>query len=137
MVEFTRTRRQGAEVELTPLIDVVFQLLVFFLLTSTLLAQSIPIDLPKAATGQEVQRTLAIGIDARGQIYLDGQSIERSELRGRFRRAKQDADDQALRAVIAADGQTPHAQVIEVLDMLRLEGLSNMAFQIEAAPAAP
>ncbi|TPV93300.1 MAG: biopolymer transporter ExbD [Myxococcales bacterium FL481] len=131
MIEFDRARRRHADIELTPLIDVVFQLLVFFLLTSTLMAHAIPVDLPRATTGEDTAHTVAVTIDARGLLYVDEVRIERSALRERLRTALRDARAKPSRAVIIADGTTPHARVVEVVDGLRQEGVSQLSFRVQ------
>ena len=135
MIEFRRARRSATEVELTPLIDVVFQLLVFFLLTSAFIAETIPLELPEATTGQRTPSTLSISIDRSGQAYLDAVAVSASELRRHARTERQDHSE--LRAVIAADGQTPHARVVEVIDLLRQEEISSFAFTVTRESSDP
>lgn len=128
MIEFRRNRRRAAEVELTPLIDVVFQLLVFFLLTSAFISHTIPMELPQAATGEQAHATLAVSIDRGGQVFLDAAPVSAEELRSRVRAARESHAD--LRAVIAADGRIEHAKVVRVIDILRQERISKFAISV-------
>jgi biopolymer transport protein ExbD len=128
MIEFPRTRRRTAEVDLTPLIDVVFQLLVFFLLTSAFISNTIPMELPQAATGQQTSATLAVSLDHNGQIFLDAIPVTPEELRTRVRAAREAHKE--LQAVIAADGRITHAQVVRVIDILRQERISKFAINV-------
>ena len=135
MIEFRRAQRRAAEVELTPLIDVVFQLLVFFLLTSAFIAETIPLELPEASTGERTPGTLTVSIDRGGQIFFDAVPVSLGELRDRVRAARHDHAE--LRAVIAADGRTAHARVVKVIDLLREEQISSFAFNVTHEEAKP
>jgi biopolymer transport protein ExbD len=128
MIEFPRARRRTAEVDLAPLIDVVFQLLVFFLLTSAFISNTIPMELPQAATGEQTSASLAVSIDHSGQIFLDAIPVTPEELRTRVRTAREAHDE--LRAVIAADGRISHAQVVQVIDILRQERITEFAINV-------
>ena len=128
MIEFQRNQRRTSEVELTPLIDVVFQLLVFFLLTSAFISHTIPMELPRAATGEQTPATIAVSIDQSGQIFLDAIPVSTDELRDQVRAAREADGD--LRAVIAADGRIFHAKVVQVIDILRQERITNFAINV-------
>jgi biopolymer transport protein ExbD len=128
MIEFPRARRRTAEVDLAPLIDVVFQLLVFFLLTSAFISNTIPMELPQAATGEQTSASLAVSIDHSGQVFLDAIPVTPEELRTRVRAAREAHDE--LRAVIAADGRISHAQVVQVIDILRQERITEFAINV-------
>lgn len=128
MIEFRRERKRTAEVELTPLIDVVFQLLVFFLLTSAFISNTIPMELPQAATGEQTSATLAVSIDRSGQIFLDALPVDADELRSRVQASREMHED--LRAVIAADGRIVHAKVVQVIDILRQERITKFAINV-------
>lgn len=128
MIEFPRARRRTAEVDLTPLIDVVFQLLVFFLLTSAFISNTIPMELPQAATGEQTSATLAVSIDHGGQVFLDAIPVTLEELRTRVRTAREAHTE--IQAVIAADGRITHAQVVQVIDILRQERISKFAINV-------
>ncbi|MEM8710152.1 MAG: biopolymer transporter ExbD, partial [Planctomycetota bacterium] len=80
-MEFARRPRRRSTIELTPLIDVVFQLLVFFLLTSSFVQPSLRLDLPRGATLDDPDPTpIIVEIDAEGQIAVDGEIVESDEL---------------------------------------------------------
>jgi biopolymer transport protein ExbD len=117
-------------INVTPLVDVALVLLVVLMVTATyIVGQTIPMDLPKAATGETLATTLSISIDARGETWLDGKAIDRAMLRQRVRVVKR-ASPQA-RAVIAADGGTQHRSVVSVIDLLRQEGITQFAINVQ------
>lgn len=117
-------------INVTPLVDVALVLLVILMVTATyVVARTIPLDLPKAATGETQPSTLAISIDSGGAIWLDGDAIDREALRQRVRSAKSTKPD--TRAVIAADGAARHRSVVSVIDLLRQEGISQFAINVQ------
>ena len=117
-------------INVTPLVDVVLVLLVVLMVTAGyIVSQTIPVELPKGATGETVSSTLAISVDESGKTYLDAQPADEAELRQRIKRArKADAD---TRAVIAADGKTDHRFVVGVIDLLRQEGVNRFAINVQ------
>lgn len=117
-------------INVTPLVDVVLVLLIILMVTAGyIVARTIPVDLPKSATGEATNLTLAITIDASGKTYLDAEPMANVALRERIRLARQ--RDPETRAVIAADGATPHRSVVSVIDLLRLEGISRFAINVQ------
>jgi biopolymer transport protein TolR len=117
-------------INVTPLVDVVLVLLIVLMVTAGyIVSQTIPVDLPKGATGESTSITLAITVDQQGRTFLDGQLVARDALRTRIRQAH--ARDRETRAVIAADGSTRHREVVAVIDLLRQEGVSRFAINVQ------
>ncbi len=117
-------------INVTPLVDVVLVLLVVLMVTATYIAsRTIPVDLPKGATGEATNVVLAITVDASGELYLDGTRAQESELRSRVRRAR--SQDPDVRAVIAADASSRHGSVVRVIDLLRQERVNRFAINVE------
>ncbi|MFO0658931.1 MAG: biopolymer transporter ExbD [Polyangiaceae bacterium] len=124
-------------INVTPMVDIMMVLLVVFLVTAKLISSNaVPVDLPKASTGNELQTILAVSIDSSGAIRVDGHVIENDDaLRAAARHAR--ARDAEPRTVLQADGAVPHSRVVHVMDLLRLEGISRLAFAVEPTPATP
>ena len=121
-------------INVTPLVDIVLVLLIVLMVTSSYLVnKSISVELPKAATGETVTPTLSISIDVAGKLYLDGQVIEADDLRRRIAAAYR--SDPEVKAIISADGRVTHAQVVSVIDTLRLEKVTK--FAINTSPLEP
>lgn len=117
-------------INVTPLVDVVLVLLVILMVTSAYIAsQTIPLDLPKGATGEGQATTLAISIDRGGTLYVDGHPVTNEALRAQVKSTRAQHPD--TRAVIAADGDTSHRQVVRVIDVLRQEGIVKYAIQVQ------
>jgi len=116
-------------INVTPLVDVVLVLLVVLMVTAGYIAsKAIPVDLPKAATGETVPQTIILSIDERGTVFADGTQVADAELRRRIAAAKKAKPD--LRAVIAADGRATHRSVVRVVDVLRQENVTEFALDV-------
>jgi biopolymer transport protein ExbD len=116
-------------INVTPLVDVVLVLLVVLMVTAGYIAsRAIPVDLPQAATGETVPQTLALSIDQKGALYLDGRAVSEVEMRAGVAGRKRARPD--VRAVIAADGRIPHQRVIRLIDLLRQEHVTEFALDV-------
>ena len=97
-------------------------LLVIFIVTAKIIVTpAVPLDLPHAAHGEEVQVVLSIIMPARGPMLVDGAPLPNDEALEEKARASA-AVNPELRAVIQADGEVPHRRVVHVLDELRGRG---------------
>ena len=124
------------EINVTPFVDVMLVLLVIFMVTANYIVnQSINIQLPKADTGQVIQsRNLAFVIDKESRVYLDGRAVEVAELGEKIKAFMgQQADGTTIQAVISADTATPHGAVVKVIDVIRKNGITELAINVEAA----
>ncbi len=118
-----------SSINITPFVDVVLVILIIFLVTATyVVARSIPVDLPRARTGEEVVTTLSISLDASGVIYLDGAPVSEADLLRRLPAVKRENPD--VRAVIAADGAVRYRAVMRLTDLVRRAGISRLAFNV-------
>jgi len=88
-VEFRRGRSADPSLNLTPLIDVIFQLLVFFMLTSTFSYPALQLDLPSAKAEAEaaVPQVFVLSLDGAGQLYLNRERVAEGELEADLRAA--------------------------------------------------
>jgi biopolymer transport protein ExbD len=115
-------------INVTPLVDVALVLLVVLMVTATYLAaRTIPMALPTAETGEAVTATLAVSIEPSGATWLDGRRVDRSELRNRIAESRRRS---TTRAFIAADGRTAHRFVVGVIDLLRQQGITQIAINV-------
>jgi biopolymer transport protein TolR len=124
-----------AGINVTPLVDVMLVLLVIFVVTAKIIVTpAVPLDLPHAAHGEEVQVVLSIVVPVRGPTLVNGAAVtDDSELEKHAQAAFAASSD--LRAVIQADGEVPHRKVIHLLDELKGLGITRVAFG--ALPDAP
>jgi biopolymer transport protein ExbD len=117
-----------AGINVTPLVDVTLVLLIIFIVTAKIIVQSgLPMDLPKAASGEEVQVIFSVELLADGKTYVDSKPVRDDEAVGPLaKRAKGEHAD--LRAVIRAEAAVPHGRVIGILDRLKRAGVAKIAF---------
>lgn len=122
---------EDPEVNLTPLIDVVFILLIFFMVSTTFLKESeIKIELPEASGEplEEHREQLEIVIDAEGHYFIDQQQVVNTELETLKKAIQKYIGDQTeLPVVIRADRTTPYEAVIRAMDATAQMGLLNMS----------
>lgn len=125
-------RREDPDVNLTPLIDVVFLLLIFFMVSTTFERETeISIELPEAS-GQPMQtekQVVEISIDARGRYFVNRQEVINTQI-DTLKRAIQEAagDQEKPRVILSADRNTPHQAVITAMDAARQLGFVNLTF---------
>jgi biopolymer transport protein ExbD len=125
-------------INVTPLVDITLVLLIIFMVTTKIvLNQTVPLDLPKAATGtSDVQVVFSIVMAADGRAMVDGKSIANDDA---ILQLARDAQSQHadLRAVIKADSAVTHGRVIHVLDLLKQAHISKIAFGVTQIAPAP
>ncbi len=125
-----------AAINVTPLVDITLVLLVIFMVTATYVVKdAIAVDLPRAASGGEtVGQTLAFALDRDGTLYVDGRAATPGEAREAVRAAV--ARSPEARAIISADRAVSHGRVVEVIDLVKREGLTRFAIDVEREEGA-
>jgi biopolymer transport protein ExbD len=129
-------------INVTPLVDITLVLLIIFMVTTKIvLNQTVPLDLPKAATGtSDVQTVFSIILSTDGRVLVDSNQIANDDAILPMARTAQ-TQHPDLRVVIKADSAVTHGRVIHVLDLLKQAHVSKIAFGVSptsaAAPAAP
>ncbi|MEM8675308.1 MAG: biopolymer transporter ExbD [Cyanobacteria bacterium P01_G01_bin.67] len=139
------SQSSGANIEILPLIDVIFCILTFFILAAVNFSrqQAISLDLPQAKTGApQMQNILIVTIDDIGQLYVDQNLVSRSDLTWEIKKYKQ-ANPDGLMTLYASKNST-YREVVEVLDILREVGGNRVALatlpegsQPASTPAIP
>lgn len=124
-------------INVTPLVDITLVLLIIFMVTAKLIvSQSLPLDLPKAAKGQEIQLIFGLELHANGDTVVDGKKVPSDD--AIFPLAKEaQAKNPELRVVIRADTSVQHGRVIRALDLLKQAGVSKIAFGVTPVAAEP
>ncbi|MFZ5536154.1 MAG: ExbD/TolR family protein [Pseudomonadota bacterium] len=137
-MNFRPRQRDEVGLDLTPLIDVVFLLLLFFMLTTTFVeATRLKVDLPEAGQGAAAEHKdepWVIEIDAAGHYALNGEVVEADQLAARLRAVPGRSED--TQVLIRADGRATHQAVVRALDAARAAGLVHVGLATEPAPAA-
>jgi len=117
-----------AEINMIPLIDVMLVLLVIFIITAPLLTHAVKIDLPKAASHANLTRPdhIALSIDSTGQLYWNGERIDRTQLAPRMAAAANIEPQPELH--LRADQTTQYQALAEVLAAAGKAGLTRIGF---------
>jgi len=123
--------RDEIDLNLTPLIDVVFLLLIFFMVSTTFEKQSkLKIDLPEAsaeAVKQEAD-TVVIGIDAKGRYFINDRQLVNTQIKTlKMALMKTVGDKKDVPLVLRADAKTPHQSVVVAMDAAAQLGLNRMS----------
>jgi biopolymer transport protein ExbD len=128
-------------INVTPLVDVTLVLLIVFMVTAKIIvSQGMPMDLPKAASGEEVQNVFSVELTLDGKTRVDSLAVATDDSISELARQAR-AKNKDIRAVIRADKKVEHGRVIRVLDLLKQAGVARIAFAVaptarEEVPAA-
>ena len=117
-----------AEINMTPLVDVMLVLLIIFIITAPLMTHSVPVDLPRAASTPTPEKpmTLQVSINADNQIFVGAKVVDRNILETKFREAV--AQDANVEMHLKADRSTRYEFVAETMSAARRAGLSKIGF---------
>ena len=122
-------------INVTPLVDITLVLLIIFMVTAKLIvSKSVPLDLPKAASGSDIQTVFAITLAADGSTQVDTKPVQNDDAIFNLAKGAREKNPE-LRAVIKADSSVPHGRVIHVLDLLKQAQVAKIAFGV--SPVAP
>ncbi|MFO7654738.1 MAG: biopolymer transporter ExbD [Candidatus Krumholzibacteriia bacterium] len=123
----TRRRKRGLIINVTSLIDVMFLLLIFFMVTSTFKNQpAIQLVLPRSATAEEaLVGPTVLYLTADGALFLNDQPVDRAVLRERLRGLK--ATDTEDRIVLRADQDSNHGEVVGLIDLIKETGFTRVS----------
>jgi biopolymer transport protein ExbD len=129
-VKIARREGRKARIEIIPMIDTVFFLLVFFMMASLSMTVhgGIPVNLPKAAKAEAARAPVSISISREDVIYLEREAIEPAQLTARLQERVRTEPEVSV--VIEADTDARHGRVVDVMDAARLAGISKMAIAV-------
>lgn len=130
-MNFRKQRQDSVDVNLTPLIDVVFLLLIFFMVSTTFTRETrLSVELPEADGVPRIEdtRLIEVSVASGGEYAVNGERLVRSDtetLRSVLLRLAQDGTDVPF--VITADAQASHQSVVTVMDVAGRLGFSNLS----------
>ncbi|MFL6724208.1 MAG: protein TolR [Sphingomicrobium sp.] len=125
-----RRRAPMAEINVTPLVDVMLVLLIIFMVTAPLLVAGVPVDLPESRAGalDQQAKPVQIAIDGRGLITVDEAPVKETELPDLLARiAAQPEPAEGRRIYLRADRSLDYGQVMRVMGELNRAGLNRVA----------
>lgn len=124
-------RREEIDLNLTPLIDVVFLLLIFFMVSTTFEKTSkLKIELPEASAKatKQVDKKIVLGIDAKGRYYINDRQLVNTQLKTlKTALLKIAGNARDIPIVLRADAKTPHQSVVRAMDAASQVGLTHLS----------
>ena len=123
-----------AEPNVTPLIDLAFSLLIIFMITTPLLEQTIPLELPTEEEREDdgVQRDLryqAVGVEGPGMYLWGGDRVDETEMRRRLDELKASGDEVILN--VRASGTANYQEVVDLLNLVKASGLTKISLDTQ------
>lgn len=137
-MRFPRRLSQSARVDLIPMIDVVFQLVVFFMVSSTfVLTPGIALDLPQSTSSEQIAlNRLVITVRSATEIYLNRERVSMSELDSRLAELRPEGEG-TMSAVLEGDKGVSYDLLVSVLDLLRRNGYRGIGLRTLPAAGTP
>jgi biopolymer transport protein TolR len=131
-----RNRGLMAEINVTPMIDVMLVLLVIFMVTAPLMTVSVPVDLPKtkAAASTQAEEPLVVSLNAKGKLFLQDSELDQAALIGRLRAITKEKPD--TRIFVRGDRTIAYGKIMEVLGVLQQAGFTKVALLAQLPDAA-
>jgi len=120
------------DINVTPLVDIMLVLLIIFMVTTTyIVAPSIEIELPEASSGGPTETSvLGLMLGEDGTLLLNGEESSESALIA-FIRSEESGDPKEIQAIIAADRNCRHGDVVHLIDVIKIEGIVQFAINID------
>lgn len=120
-------QEEEAEINMTPMLDIVFIMLIFFIVTTSFVKESgISVDRPKASTAQRQERgNIMISIRPSGEIWIDKRPVDVAAVRANVERLKAQYPEGSV--VIVADKASKNGVLVQVMDQVKLAGIENVS----------
>jgi biopolymer transport protein ExbD len=132
-LERKRDSAPMADINMTPLIDVMLVLLVIFIITAPLFTHAIKLDLPQVAAepARQTPQTVSLSIDAAGKVYWNAQPISLDEMRARFTAAGKAPEDAQPDLQLRAARETRYEVIAQVMGAAQQAGIARIGFVTE------
>jgi len=119
-----------AQINITPLVDVMLVLLIIFMVTATFMKDPvIPVKLPRAATAEDAPaNSVAVVLDEQGILYFNGREVLPQEVKDRLTRMLQ--GDSKTSVIVAADGRIEYDRVARVIDLVKSTGVQEFSLNV-------
>lgn len=126
------TADQSSDIDMTPMLDIVFIMLIFFIVTTSFVKESgIDVNRPTAQTAEKKEQGhIIVSIKANGEIWIDKRAVDVRAVRANV--ARLHAENPLGSVIIAADRETKTHVLVQVMDQIRLAGIANASIATEA-----
>jgi len=120
-------REEEAHVDMTPMLDIVFIMLIFFIVTTSFVKESgIEVNRPSAATAQRIERgNILVGIKGDGEVWIDRRPVDIAAVRANIERLHAQNPEGAV--VIVADKASQNGTLVQVMDQVQLAGVKSIS----------
>lgn len=120
-----------SDIDMTPMLDIVFIMLIFFIVSTTFVKESgVDINRPTASTAEQQESSgIRVAVTAEGLVWLDGQQTDIRMVRPKLERMKVEQPDLAV--LLQADQDTKTGVLIKVMDQIKLAGIDQIAVSAE------
>ena len=124
-----RTQTALADINITPLVDVVLVLLLIFMLTAPVLQSGVEVAIPRTrSVNQLTEQHVVVTIDKDQNVFLDDKPVNVNDLPGRLQQDAKAGEDPAHRVIyLRADKQVPFGAFASVMDAVKQAGISNIS----------
>jgi len=129
--QLRRSKRAPEQINISPLIDMMFILLIFFVVTTTFVKDlKLDIERPGAATAERADvRAIRVAVDRGGTVYIDGQQVHTWMVQSRVRELLSQNPDRPV--LVVSDRRLETGRMVEVVDQCRLAGASNVGVDVQ------
>ena len=137
-MSFTPGSKHGqmAEINMTPLIDVMLVLLIIFMVAAPMLTTGVDVNLPESRTGKSLEsEAITVSLARDGRLQFEQRYVEEGMLRKLLR--EQAAAGRKRPVMVRADQNIPYGRVIAVVDAIREAGFSQVGFVTQGLPSGP
>lgn len=132
-MQFLKESEEEAVIGLTPLIDVIFLLLIFFMVTTTIIKPSkrLDIQLPEAKAASAKTKSIPVRIELKrsGELYLNGKRVNLKTLETRLRELGKEGGKKT--AIVRADRRLDYGRVVRILGICRASGFSDIGIAVK------
>lgn len=139
MIRLRRKLSPISRVDLIPMIDIVFQLVVFFMVTSTfIITPGIGIEFPRSSTAEQLAMSkLVVTVVSEDEVYLNKEQYSLEEFKGALEEISIEEKQELKSVILEGDRTIPYSLVVQVLDLLRTNGFQGVNLKMQEEYAAP
>ncbi|NIM02329.1 MAG: biopolymer transporter ExbD [Acidobacteria bacterium] len=125
-MQFRRSSSAPVAINIAPLVDVVFLLVIFFAVSTTFLETAgLELTLPtSSSTAERAPKEITVEVSKDESVYLEGERVEEGTLATRLQEQLEERDDKLV--LLRADEQTPHGTVVRIMDLARAAGATGL-----------
>lgn len=124
-MEFVRPKKPALSIDMTPMIDIVFQLLIFFMLSSSFLTPALKMNLPKADSSQAPeQQRIIVSIDQSGRFFVNQEEVKQEMLKPKLAPLVARAETKAV--FVRGDADMPYKYFVAAMDAARKAGATQV-----------